>query len=61
MSKSFHPLYDLILFAIFCFIDVVKSSSKKFTVVFVALIIYKKASSFENYSLSFCFECKARR
>ena len=37
MSKPFHPLYDFILFTIFCFTDVLKSSSKKFNTTYVAL------------------------
>ena len=60
MSKSFHPLYNLILFVIFCFTDVLKSSSKKFTDALVSFITYKKVSSFEDRSSSFYFECQTR-
>ena len=45
MNKSFHQLYNLILFVIFRFADVLKSSSKKFTVAFISFITYKKVSS----------------
>ena len=37
MSKPFHPLYDFILFTIFYFSDVLKSSSKKFNTIYIAL------------------------